>query len=380
MERFNFRTFFNDLNAMSGQQIFDMMISPIIILVLSFSLGLFINHMIARRLTHHFKGRESSISYIVLRAVRGIPMVWIVSSTVYVLIPTNLIPGPLESFMSYFIQTLILFTLIQALARSVTGILEVYAQRSDNLQQTTLMSNVLTVFIYAIGFLVILDSLGISITPVITAMGVGGMAVALGLQETLSNICAGMYLLISRQLKVGDYIKLNSSEIGQVADITWRFTTINSSAGNAIIVPNKQISSSIITNYCQPEPDMSVGVDCGVAYDSDLDRVEQVCLEVANEVTAQVTKENNKPATVYFHTFNESSIDFTVYLHCRVFTQQKPLKHAFIKAITKRFAQEGIEIPFPIRTVYNYHGTAQNEVWAAHRLSDNASSHIEQTK
>ena len=347
MERFNFRTFFNDLNAMSGQQIFDMMISPIIILVLSFSLGLFINHMIARRLTHHFKGRESSISYIVLRAVRGIPMVWIVSSTVYVLIPT----GPLESFMSYFIQTLILFTLIQALARSVTGILEVYAQRSDNLQQTTLMSNVLTVFIYAIGFLVILDSLGISITPVITAMGVGGMAVALGLQETLSNICAGMYLLISRQLKVGDYIKLNSSEIGQVADITWRFTTILTSANNMIIVPNQKIASTALTNYNRPDPDVTVLVGVGVAYDSDLEFVEAVTLQVANDVMLEIDGIIITPPAVRFHTFGDSAIEFNVVLHTTRYSNQALLKHKFIKALTVRYREKNISIPFPVRTL-----------------------------
>lgn len=373
MERFNFRSFLEELNAMTGQEIFDIMISPIIILILSFSLGLFINQMIARRLNNHFKGREHSIRYIVLRAVRGIPMVWIVSTTVYALIPTKLIPGPLESFMSYFMQTLILFTIIQALARTVTGIIDIYAQRSDNLQQNSLMCNVINVCIYALGFLVILDSLGISITPVITAMGIGGMAVALGLQETLANICAGMYLLVSKQLNIGDYIKLSTGEMGRVSDITWRFTTILSAKGNAIIVPNKHISSNIIINYCQPESDMTVEVPCGVAYDSNLDHVEQVVLEVANAVTAQVTcKDNNKPAEIYFHTFNDCSIDFTTYMHCCVFSQQRRLKHEFIKQLTKRFAEENIEIPFPIRTVYNYRGTEHNEPWEGH--SGNKSS------
>jgi len=90
-------------------------------------------------------------------------------------------------------------------------------------------------------------------------------------------------------------------------------------------------------------------------------------LEVANAVTEEVTgQSDNKTAEVYFHTFNDSSIDFTTLLHCRVFTQQRLLKHAFIKALTKRFAKEGIEIPFPIRTVYSYRGAEHNEPWDGH--------------
>ena len=82
--------------------------------------------------------------------------------------------------------------------------------------------------------------------------------------------------------------------------------------------------------------------------------VEQVTLEVAWEITQKVDNTVTKKPGVFFHTFNESSIDFNVVLHCSKFADQFKLKHEFIKALTKRYRQEGIEIPFPIRTVYNH--------------------------
>ena len=171
--------------------------------------------------------------------------------------------------------------------------------------------------------------------------------------KTLANICAGIYLLMSKQLSIDDYVRLSTGEEGRVADITWRFTTIIATSGNAVVVPNQKISSAIITNYCMPEPDMTIKVLCGVAYDSDLDFVEQVTLEVAWDITQKIDNTITKKPGVYFHTFNESSIDFNVVLHCSKFADQFKLKHEFIKALTKRYRQEGIEIPFPIRTVYN---------------------------
>ena len=104
---------------------------------------------------------------------------------------------------------------------------------------------------------------------------------------------------------------------------------------------------------------MTIKVPCGVAYDSDLDFVEKVTVEVAEQVTKAIDATVTKKPAVYFHTFNDSSIDFNVVLHCSQFADQFRLKHEFIKALTRRYRQEGIEIPFPIRTVYNYRAEKQ---------------------
>ena len=341
-ESFNIYEFLNMMKNITPEELADMLLMPFCILLTALCIGQFINSLVENRLAKHFADREEiSLKYILLKAARGLPRAWIVGSTLYWLInSTSLNWAAVDLF-------------------SATGLIEFYARRNANIPQTSLLPNIVNVVIYALGILLILSSMGISVAPLLTAMGIGGMAIALGLQETLANICAGIYLLMSKQLSIDDYVRLSTGEEGRVADITWRFTTIIATSGNAIVVPNQKISSAIITNYCMPEPDMTIKVPCGVAYDSDLDFVEKVTVEVAEQVTKEVDATVTKKPAVYFHTFNDSSIDFNVVLHCSQFADQFRLKHEFIKALTRRYRQEGIEIPFPIRTVYNYRAEKQ---------------------
>ncbi len=200
--------------------------------------------------------------------------------------------------------------------------------------------------------LIILQSLGIRITPILGALGVGGLAVALALQETLANLFAGIVIILSKQLRPGDFVQLSSGEQGYVEDVTWRNTTIRSLPNNMVIVPNAEISSSIITNYYQPEQQMAVLVDVGVSYESDLEHVEEVTTEVATEVMTEI--EGGIPESepfIRYNNFGEYSIDFTVIMQTSEVVNQYVIKHEFIKRLHRRYWEEGIEIPFPIRTI-----------------------------
>jgi small-conductance mechanosensitive channel len=209
------------------------------------------------------------------------------------------------------------------------------------------------ILILIIGALIILQGLGISITPLITALGVGGLAVALALQPTLSNFFAGLQVIISKQVEVGDYVELDSGQRGYVTDISWRNTTIRELPNNHIVVPNAKLADAIVTNFNQPQKEMSVIVDVGVSYDSDLDRVEQVTLDVARGVLKDIEGGQEKfEPFIRYHTFGDSSINFSVYLRVHEFVNQYLVKHEFVKALHKRYNQENINIPFPIRTVF----------------------------
>lgn len=351
---FNIYEFLQYMKNISPEELMDIMLIPFCTLLAALCVGQLINNIVESRLRKHFEENDTiSLKYILLNAARGLPRAWIVGVILYWLLKSSNITLAAKDLFSYLLFAWLSFTIFQVLARTATGFIELHAQKNSSIPQISLLPNIVNVLIYAMGILFIISSMGISIAPMLTAMGIGGMAIALGLQETLTNICAGMYLLISKQLSVNDYVRLSTGEEGRIEDITWRFTTIIASSGNAIVVPNQKISTAIITNYCMPEPDMSIRVACGVAYDSDLDLVEQVTIEVAKQVTAAVDPSVTKDPSVYFHTFNESSIDFNVVLHCSTFPDQFKLRHEFIKALTKRYREEGIEIPFPIRTVYN---------------------------
>lgn len=218
---------------------------------------------------------------------------------------------------------------------------------------SSLITNIIRIVVAILVGLVILQSIGVAITPLIGALGVGGLAVALALQETLANLFAGVVIILSKQLRPGDFVMLSSGEQGYVTDISWRNTTIRSLPNNMIIVPNYLLSSNIVTNHYQPERQMSVLIPVGVSYDSDLERVERITNEVSNEVMKEI--EGGIPESepmIRFNNFGDFSIDFTVILQSREVVDQYLIKHEFIKRLHKRYREEGIDIPFPIRTIH----------------------------
>jgi small-conductance mechanosensitive channel len=203
-----------------------------------------------------------------------------------------------------------------------------------------------------IGLLVILNGLGLSITPMLTALGVGGLAVALALQEPLANFFAGLFLTLAGQVRVGDYVKLDSGEEGYVADFSWRSTRLRMLANNLILVPNARLAQAIVVNHHLPARDLAVLVEVGVDYSSDLAHVESVVADVGREVMTVVSGGvADFVPFIRYHTFADSSINFTVILRAAEFTDQYLVKHEFIKRLHERFSREHIVIPFPIRTL-----------------------------
>ncbi|MFJ8079412.1 mechanosensitive ion channel family protein [Streptomyces sp. NPDC096205] len=247
---------------------------------------------------------------------------------------------------------LIIATTVTA-ARVVAGLMRTVTEsRSGVAGSATIFVNITRVVVLALGFLVVLQTLGISIAPMLTALGVGGLAVALALQDTLANLFAGIHILASKTVQPGDYIRLSSGEEGYVTDINWRQTTIRSLSNNLIIIPNGRLAGANMTNYNRPEQELTILVQAGVAYDSDLEQVERVTVEVVAEVMQEITGAlpEHEPA-VRFHTFGDSRIGFTIVLGVGEFSDQYRIKHEFIKRLHRRYREEGIRIPAPTRTV-----------------------------
>jgi len=219
---------------------------------------------------------------------------------------------------------------------------------------TTLTRNITKVVVYVIGILLLLSNMGISITPLIGALGIGSLAVALALQDTLSNIFSGFYMVIGKYVRVGDFIKLDSGEEGYVVDIGWRATSIRMLPNNIVLIPNNKLSQAKVINYYMPEKELAVLVQVGVHYESDLKHVEQVTIDVGKKGMKEVVGgvENFVPF-IRYHTFDDFSINFTVILRAKEFVDNYLVKHEFIKRLHERYKKEGIVIPYPIRAV-NY--------------------------
>lgn len=223
---------------------------------------------------------------------------------------------------------------------------------SGEIPATSLIENVVRGVVYMVGVLVILQTLEISVAPVLTALGVGGLAVALALQDTLSNLFAGITIIASRKIRPGQFIQLEGGQEGYVTDITWRNTTIHTLPNHMVIIPNAKLASSIVTNSYLPSPDIGFRVEVGVHYDSDLDQVEQVALATAKTVLeAHPDAKTEEEPVIRFREFADSSINMAVIIRVAEWSEQFAIRHEMIKALHKSFNKAGIVIPFPIRTL-----------------------------
>jgi small-conductance mechanosensitive channel len=258
------------------------------------------------------------------------------------------------------LSVLLIFVATVTAARVIAGLVRTVTQsRSGVAGSASIFVNITRVVVLAMGFLVMLQTLGISIAPLLTALGVGGLAVALALQDTLANLFAGIHILASKTVQPGDYIRLSSGEEGYVVDINWRQTTVRQLSNNLVVIPNGELAKTNMINYTRPEQQLTVLVQVGVGYDSDLEHVEKVTTEVVAEVMTEITGAvpDHEPA-IRFHTFGDSRIGFTVILGVGEFSDQYRIKHEFIKRLHKRYRAEGIRIPAPARTVALQQGSA----------------------
>lgn len=363
---FDIHLFWDYVESLNPQEILFSFLPPVIGLVIAIFVGWCCNRYVSNQIDSHPILQKMTWKTALVRGLKGAPVLIVVSLYLSFVTKMMSMPGPVEHLLTYVFFVILMITVMQVISRTATAILNnIIVARHENLSETSLLTDMVSWSIYFMGFIIILAECDISITPFITAMGVGGMAVALGMQETLASVFAGFTMIFAPQIRNNDFVRLSSGQEGRIVDIAWRYTTIENLEGNTIVVPNKQIASAVLTNYSVPAQDIKVKLQCGVAYDSDLDKVEQVVLEVAQKIQDDVTKdilvskgkiaEDESVTTadpgIFFHTFGDSAIEFSVTLNCKDFTHQYRMKHEFIKALTKRFREEGIEIPFPIVTV-----------------------------
>jgi small-conductance mechanosensitive channel len=257
-------------------------------------------------------------------------------------------------YTNFTVKILYILFLTVYSGRTFTGLLRYYTHREDShLPNSSILMILVRAVVYIVGFIFILNALNISITPILTALGVGGLAVALALQDTLTNLFAGLQILASKKFHIGDTIRLDSGEEGVVEDISWRNTTLRTLRDNIVVVPNAKVSTAILYNFDMPQSEFDIVVEGSVSYDSDLDRVEVVVLDEAVKLMGEPDfKVEEFVPFVRFYAFADSGILFRVFLRTHTFQDQFALRHLYMKRLHKRFKTEGIEIPYPKRDVY----------------------------
>lgn len=244
-------------------------------------------------------------------------------------------------------------TLVLFVDRACRGVLDRLAEKKPVLKGTRgLIQGLIRGVLIALGVLVFLDSVGISITPILASLGIGSLAVALALKDSLANLFAGFQMILDQSVEPGHYIRLEGGLEGRVTRMGWRTTRILASDNNMVVVPNSKLTESIITNISLPESEMDASLEVGVHFDSDLGKVERVSLEVAKEVQRSHPEAvAGAEPKVRFTALGDSSVNMTILVRARNVEGSKWVRHELIKRIQARYAREGILIPFPTRTL-----------------------------
>jgi small-conductance mechanosensitive channel len=196
-------------------------------------IGLFVDKFVLGRLKKAAGRTKWNGDEIIIAALGGMPILWLTMLGVYAALQ-SLPPGtPLLTLVKNALLVFAVLSVTIFVAKVAAGLVGLYARRLEGtLPATSLFTNLTKLLVFLIGALIILQTLNISITPILTALGVGGLAVALALQDTLSNLFSGLQIIASRQVRPGDYVKLESGEEGYVTDITWRNTAIRALPNN----------------------------------------------------------------------------------------------------------------------------------------------------
>jgi small-conductance mechanosensitive channel len=320
---------------------------PFGFIVSGFLIGIIVEKIILAKLKKITAQTRWGGAEIVITALRGMTVIWGGASGIYLALLAISMSDNFLRFLQKLLLAIAVFSATLVLSRISMGFINLYAERVQGvLPSTSILTNLTRVLIFLLGILIMLQSVGVSITPILTGLGVGGIAVALALQDTLSNLFSGLHIVASQQVKIGDYVKLAEGGEGYVTDITWRNTTIRMLSNSMIVVPNSKLASAIITNYHLPEKELAVLVEVGVSYESSLSEVERITTQVAREVMKEVPGGVREfEPFIRYHTFGDFSIGFTVILRGKEFADQYLIKHEFVKRLHERYKKEGIKIP-----------------------------------
>jgi len=289
-----------------------------------------------------------------LKAVRGPSLLWAAVVALWLAIEVSELPRRITAQLEVAFQVALILSVTFTLASVVAALIGLASERRAlGGPVTGLAQTASRVTILVVGVLVLLSVLGIHITPILTALGVGGLAVALALQDSLANLFAGIHLLADKPIRVGDYVKIADTTEGYVVDIGWRSTRVRMLQNTVVVVPNKKVAESIITNYDLPEPRLSLAIRVSVGYKSDPDHVERALVDEATKGAGQIPGLLAHPAPFVrlIPGFGESSLDFTLNVEVASFVDQYVVQHELRKRILRRLRAEGIEIPYPVRTV-----------------------------
>jgi small-conductance mechanosensitive channel len=316
---------------------------PAAIFMAVFVVGSLFRRVVFNRLERWAATTRTQIDNILLDSLHGPFLLWILILAIHLAVEYSSLPRSVTRGSAKLLLALWIISLTLALSRLSGRLVRVYSTRLEGALPVGTLTQVLASLVVGIlGFLTLLQMVfEVDIKAILAALGIGGLAVALALQDTLSNLFAGFYVSVARQVRIGDFVKVDTGQSGYVQDIGWRSTTLKELGGNLIFIPNNKLSQSIVT-----ERSVGVSITVPVMYSADPSQVERLLAEVGSAAVGQVPGLLKEPApsAKFIPGFGKTSMDFT--LDCRVaeFADQYLVQHELRKRIYRRFREEGVPL------------------------------------
>ena len=285
----------------------------------------------------------------------------VAAGAVLVRVASRLGPAELQ-WTQRFLAALAIGTAAWVLVGVVRLLLEAAGKKRPRILPATHVGRrLLAVIVYTAAFLMVLQQFGIAITPLLTGLGIAGLAAALALQDTLSNFFAGISIQTGRALQPGHFVRVEDKKLeGYVSEVGWRTTAIRTLAGNTIVIPNAELAQAVITDFYLPAPDLGFGIDVLVNFDADPARVMEILVEEAREVQkANDGVVKDQPPHARLAAIEPYALRFNVSIRLKEYVAQYSVQQDLLLRIVARFRREGIRIPYPTSHQYDQRVTPE---------------------
>jgi len=279
----------------------------------------------------------------------------VVSAGLYLAVKSLPLPEKIHVAASGALFILTIAILTNIVYRSLDELLAWYATRmaekgSGGLdrQILPLVEKLATIFLVCTALIIILKHFNYDILSLVTALGIGSLAIGMAAKDTLANMISGFTLMIDRPFRIGDRIQLAGGQLGDVQDIGLRSTKIRTLDNQLLIIPNSDLCNNLLTNQAFPDLRAKGKISIGVAYGSDVDLVKQLLTATALEIPAVLP---DPPPEAFFTAFGDSALQMALFFWVEEYTGLVPAIDRINSLIITRFNEHGIGIPFPTRAV-----------------------------
>ena len=235
--------------------------------------------------------------------VASVIVLWCALAGLYIGLGYVVLTPRTAVFLDRLISSLAILSVTWVLARFLGAAVAAYGRQADKrIFSASLYSNVVQGVVMVVGIITVLGSFGISVAPLLTTLGLGGLAVAIALRDTLANLFSGVHIVASRQVRPGDSVKFDFGVEGEVTDIQWRSTTIRDAQNNTVIVPNEKVAGSVLVNYSLGTRDQLIPVTATVPWKGNYHELEAIASRASRGAAIALTG------------VNEASLEVTAYL------------------------------------------------------------------